>query len=75
MDMNSAEDADSFPEYGAPKKREGAFCVWTYDEVQSVLRSLVSPAKDDYSVADVVCYHYDIHRQGNVEPRQVNCLP
>ena len=33
----SAEDADSFPVAGDKEKKEGAFCVWTWDQVQSLL--------------------------------------
>jgi uncharacterized protein YyaL (SSP411 family) len=33
----SAEDADSFPEAGATDKREGAFYVWTHQELDRVL--------------------------------------
>jgi len=33
----SAEDADSLPQTGAARKTEGAFYVWTYDEVREVL--------------------------------------
>jgi hypothetical protein len=33
----SAEDADSFPRRDAPRKTEGAFYVWTHDEIHEVL--------------------------------------
>jgi uncharacterized protein len=33
----SAEDADSFPKEGAPEKREGAFYVWTQEEIDHLL--------------------------------------
>ena len=67
----SAEDADSLPEAGAIKKREGAFCVWTFEQVHSVVSCLTSPV--EASVADIICHHFDIRPQGNVDPYQV-CL-
>ena len=33
----SAEDADSFPREGATEKREGAFYVWTQEEIDHLL--------------------------------------
>ena len=33
----SAEDADSHPVAGDKEKKEGAFCVWTWDQVHSLL--------------------------------------
>ena len=33
----SAEDADSLPEATSDKKKEGAFCVWTKDELEQLL--------------------------------------
>ena len=33
----SAEDADSFPQLGAAEKREGAFYVWTQEEIDRLL--------------------------------------
>ena len=34
----SAEDADSLPaEDGAEAKKEGAFCVWTHEEIRGLL--------------------------------------
>jgi uncharacterized protein YyaL (SSP411 family) len=66
----SAEDADSYPTYGASHKKEGAFCVWTYNEVQSLLSKPVD-GNTDQSVATVFCTHYDVKPQGNVNPLQV----
>ena len=34
----SAEDADSKPEPKSDHKKEGAFCVWTHDELQNLLQ-------------------------------------
>jgi uncharacterized protein YyaL (SSP411 family) len=67
----SAEDADSYPTYGASRKKEGAFCVWTYNEVQSLLSKRAN-GNVDHSLATVFCTHYDVKPQGNVNPLQVN---
>jgi uncharacterized protein YyaL (SSP411 family) len=34
----SAEDADSLPKKDSARKTEGAFYIWTYDEIREVLR-------------------------------------
>jgi len=64
----SAEDADSFPTANSTKKCEGAFCVWSYDEVREVLSDSVTAASStEVNVADIICYHYDIRPDGNVD--------
>jgi len=64
----SAEDADSLPTADATKKREGAFCVWSSDELRQLLSGAVTAASGaEVSVADVVCFHYDIQPDGNVD--------
>ncbi|KAJ9586527.1 hypothetical protein L9F63_019824, partial [Diploptera punctata] len=65
----SAEDADSYPTHGASHKKEGAFCVWTYNEVTSLLNKPVD-GNNDTSLATVLSTHYDIKPQGNVNPYQ-----
>jgi len=65
-----AEDADSYPEHGAKEKREGAFCVWTYEQVQSLLSEAGTMPDGESTVADVICYHFDIQPHGNVDPSQ-----
>lgn len=40
----SAEDADSLPTADAATKREGAFCVWTSDEVRDMVCATVQLA-------------------------------
>ncbi|CAG2215539.1 Spermatogenesis-associated protein 20,Uncharacterized protein B0495.5 [Mytilus edulis] len=65
----SAEDADSYPIDGASEKKEGAFCVWTYEEIQSLLTEPVED-KPDTKMADIFCFHYDIKEDGNVDPMQ-----
>ena len=64
----SAEDADSLPTADATSKREGAFCVWSCDEVRELLGgSVTSASGSEVSVADIVCFHYDVRPDGNVE--------
>ncbi|XP_063446379.1 spermatogenesis-associated protein 20-like isoform X1 [Mytilus trossulus] len=65
----SAEDADSYPVDDTSEKKEGAFCVWTYEEIQSLLKEPVED-KPDIKMADIFCFHYDIKEDGNVDPMQ-----
>jgi uncharacterized protein len=53
----SAEDADSFPQEGATEKREGAFYVWTQEEIDRLLTP-------DESL--VFRRMYGVERAGNV---------
>jgi uncharacterized protein len=53
----SAEDADSLPQKEATEKREGAFYVWTHEEIERVLTS-------DESL--VFRRMYGVERAGNV---------
>jgi len=63
----SAEDADSLLTADATRKHEGAFCVWSSDEVRQLLCGTVTAASgDEVNVADIVCFHYDIQPDGNV---------
>nr|XP_023021222.1 spermatogenesis-associated protein 20 [Leptinotarsa decemlineata] len=61
-----AEDADSYPYEGAPHKQEGAFCVWEYDEIFNLL----DEKTQGISHAEVVEYHYNVKKNGNVKPSQ-----
>ena len=66
----SAENADSLPTYESEKKKEGAFCVWTYSELQDLLsNALIDDTK--ISLADLFCSFYDVKKNGNVRPGQV----
>lgn len=60
-----AEDADSFPMHGAAHKQEGAFCVWEYEEIFSVLGE---EKTKNVSHAELVAYHYNVEIGGNVKP-------
>ncbi|CAG0902761.1 unnamed protein product [Darwinula stevensoni] len=64
----SAEDADSYPTEGSPKKREGAFCVWTWEEIQTLLEEKKIPNHEEISLADIICHHFDVKKDGNVNP-------
>jgi len=55
----SAEDADSLLRHGSTEHAEGAFFVWTQEEIEAVLPS------DD---AALFCSHYGIQPGGNVDP-------
>ncbi|XP_065569652.1 spermatogenesis-associated protein 20-like isoform X2 [Artemia franciscana] len=62
----SAEDADSYPYEGANEKKEGAFCVWTFDELQNHLEGI--NFKDGSPVFPVFCEHFGVSSKGNVSP-------
>ncbi|XP_050390968.1 spermatogenesis-associated protein 20 [Patella vulgata] len=65
----SAEDADSYPTHDANEKKEGAFCVWTKEELTSLLTEKVV-GKDHTTFADIFCWHYHVMEDGNVDPYQ-----
>lgn len=62
----SAEDADSFPVEGATHKREGAFCVWEYDEIIHHVQGRTGGVAN----AEIFCYHFNVKKAGNVHPSQ-----
>ena len=66
----SAEDADSFPTTDSKDKKEGAFCVWTQQEIRPLLTEVIKK-KNNVTSADVFCYHYGVKEDGNVLPKQV----
>ncbi|XP_072960415.1 uncharacterized protein [Typha angustifolia] len=49
-EIYSAEDADSAEYEGAPRKREGAFYVWTSKEIEDILGDSANLFKDHYYV-------------------------
>ncbi|KAK3855356.1 hypothetical protein Pcinc_038240 [Petrolisthes cinctipes] len=65
----SAEDADSLPEPNSEHKREGAFCVWSHEEVTRLLSGPVTPGHKS-TLAEVFCHHYSVADGGNVNPYQ-----
>ncbi|CAF1030123.1 unnamed protein product [Adineta ricciae] len=56
-----AEDADSLPTKADKKKKEGAFYVWSYDELYQLL-----PEKN----AQIFSHYYQCKKNGNVDPMQ-----
>jgi len=55
----SAEDADSLLEHGSQEHAEGAFFVWTLEEIETALES---------GDAALFCEHYGVRPHGNVPP-------
>ncbi|KAF5289773.1 hypothetical protein FQA39_LY03690 [Lamprigera yunnana] len=53
-----AEDADSYPFQGSRHKREGAFCVWEYKEIETLIT--------DVNDRKIFIDHFDIQPNGNV---------
>lgn len=66
----SAEDADSLPTHEDEDKREGAFYVWTHEEIESLLSKVVSD-KDGILLSDLFCYHFNVKVDGNVSRNEV----
>ncbi|XP_034242847.1 spermatogenesis-associated protein 20 isoform X2 [Thrips palmi] len=69
----SAEDADSLPTHSSTEKKEGAFYVWTYDEVHDILNTPIEgcPAGSggkEITNGDIFCFHYNVKPGGNVNP-------
>jgi hypothetical protein len=54
----SAEDADSFFAHGKPEHGEGAFYIWSKQELDAALGSR----------AEIFNYHYGVQPEGNVPP-------
>lgn len=61
----SAEDADSYPTLDSQEKKEGAFYVWTYEEINSLLKKPLE-TKPDVMLAPVFCDYYHVKPEGNV---------
>ncbi|XP_063362190.1 spermatogenesis-associated protein 20 [Cydia amplana] len=61
----SAEDADSYPFHGAPHKKEGAFCVWEYIEIESLL---IEKTVNDIPYMDIFCHYFGVEEDGNISP-------
>lgn len=63
----SAEDADSLPNADAAHKKEGAFCVWSWDEIQELLGQ---EQMEGSSLAEVVAHEFNMTVEGNVSREQ-----
>lgn len=61
----SAEDADSYPIHGTDHKKEGAFYVWEYEEIKTLL-----DGKEVNSVKylDIFCDYFNVESDGNISP-------
>lgn len=66
----SAEDADSFPSQNAAEKKEGAFYVWSEEEIKNALSQNVIEVPG-MTYADVFCTHFNVQPKGNVNPAKV----
>jgi len=64
----AAEDADSLPTSDSSEKKEGAFCVWSWGEIQQLLGTK-SVAGAEVTLADVVAHEFNMKEGGNVNPR------
>ncbi|XP_014430101.2 spermatogenesis-associated protein 20 isoform X3 [Pelodiscus sinensis] len=64
----SAEDADSYPTVKSKEKQEGAFCVWTAEEIRHLLPEPVEGSSEGKTLADVFMHHYGVKEGGNVSP-------
>ncbi|KAH0629442.1 hypothetical protein JD844_011512 [Phrynosoma platyrhinos] len=64
----SAEDADSYPTAQSEEKQEGAFCVWTAEEIRQLLPDLIEGNPEKKTVADAFMHHYGVKEHGNVNP-------
>jgi len=53
----SAQDADSLPNENSTHKAEGAFALWDYSEVMSILGN---------DSGEIFCQHFDVQPMGNV---------
>lgn len=61
----SAEDADSCPTYVADHKKEGAFCVWEYNELKSLLEG---KEINGIKYLDIFCNYFGVEEDGNISP-------
>uniref|UniRef100_A0A914HXW8 DUF255 domain-containing protein n=1 Tax=Globodera rostochiensis TaxID=31243 RepID=A0A914HXW8_GLORO len=61
-----AEDADSLPTAESAKKREGAFCVWSFGEVERVLGDRPSRHNENVCLNELVCSVFNVKQEGNV---------
>ncbi|XP_019349910.2 spermatogenesis-associated protein 20 [Alligator mississippiensis] len=64
----SAEDADSYPTAKSKVKQEGAFCVWTAEEIRALLPDPLEGDSDRKTLADIFMHHYGVKEGGNVSP-------
>jgi len=63
----TAEDADSLPDVGLSSKKEGAFCVWEYQQIKDLLSEQIPGT--DRTIADLIINKYNVKEEGNVNPQ------
>merc|ERR1711962_1038493 len=62
----SAEDADSLPSHESGHKLEGAFCVWSWAEVEQLLGG---EEVEGHTLAQLVQHEFHMAENGNVSPQ------
>ena len=62
----SAEDADSLPTHESGHKLEGAFCVWSWAEVEQLLGG---EEVEGHTLAQLVQHEFHMAENGNVSPQ------
>ncbi|XP_027714420.1 spermatogenesis-associated protein 20-like [Vombatus ursinus] len=61
----SAEDADSVPE-GEVKPKEGAYYLWTVDEIKDLLPEPVEGTTEPLTLGQLFMKHYGVTETGNI---------
>ena len=64
----SAEDADSLPKADSVHKKEGAFCVWTMEELENLLDERGSEINGNKR-SELFAKYFNAKDGGNVSPR------
>jgi len=64
----SAQDADSLPAESDTKKREGAFCVWVYEDMKVLLND-IKLKKGQSTLFELVAFIFHARSGGNCDPR------
>ena len=67
LDARSETPAERLDEGEEPEHEEGAFYVWTPEEVRDALAGEVDEALDDETTADLFCDRFGIDEAGNFE--------
>ncbi|XP_074079836.1 spermatogenesis-associated protein 20 isoform X2 [Macrotis lagotis] len=65
----SAEDADSVPE-GETKPKEGAYYLWTVNEIKELLPEPVEGATEPLTLGQLFMKHYGVTETGNIGSTQ-----
>ena len=66
----SAEDADSLPDFNSDHKKEGAFCVWTMEELRTLLDANKTESNiNGHKRSELFATYFNAKDGGNVNPR------